>query len=270
MTVLYSLLGVSRPFDPASRYTTSWLLPPTILALVRLSFSLWAFITIFVIFGWDGSHGGAQHSRRSFSYFTNITFWGLAFYFLFSGLHTLSYARTGTSWLRTWPPPLQAAHAIFYTSVITFPILVTVVFWSILYSGAWFPVVFNAWSNISQHALNSALALFEILLPCTDPPPVLHLPFLIVILALYLALAYITVATQGFYTYSFLDPGRGKGRVVGYVFGILVAICVVYGLVWGLIWTRRRVTDSVWGMRGKLSARARREDEDMEMAEGLK
>lgn len=86
------------------------------------------------------------------------------------------------------------------------------------------------------------------------------------ILALYLALAYITVATQGFYTYSFLDPGRGKGRVVGYVFGILVAICVVFGLVWGLIWTRRWVTGTVWGMNGKLSPKPGREHEDMEMA----
>lgn len=159
MTWLYSLLGVSRPFDPANRYTTSWLLSPTILALLRLSLSLWAFTTIFVIFGWDGSHGGGQHSRRSFSYFTSITFWALAFYFLFSGLHTWSYARTGTSWLRTWPRPLQAAHAILYTSVITFPILVTVVFWAILYSAPWFPVVFNAWSNVRHWDLPPLAAL---------------------------------------------------------------------------------------------------------------
>lgn len=293
MTALLRLVGVSRPFDPANRYTTSWLLPPILLAVLRLSLSLWAFTTIVVIFGWNGSHGGAQSSRRSFSYFTDITYWGLAFYFLFAGLHSFSYARTGKSWLRSWPRPLQAAHAIFYTTVVTFPFLVTIVYWGILYSGPWFPQVFNAWSNvsgkaslslsimggesteltppqISRHTLNSVLALFEILLPRTNPPPLLHLPFLIVILALYLALAYITFATQGFYTYSFLDPGRGKGRLVGYVFGILVAICVIYGLVCGLIWTRRRVTETMWGMDGKLSPRARREDEDMEMIEGLK
>lgn len=125
-------------------------------------------------------------------------------------------------------------------------------------------------TQISQHALNSVLALFEILIPRTDPPPLVHLLFLLVILALYLALAYITVAAQGFYTYSFLDPGRGKGRVVGYALGILVAICVIYGVVWGLIWTRRRVTETAWGMSGKLSPKARREDEDMELAEEMK
>lgn len=148
MTSSYSFLRVSRPFDPADRYTTSWLLSPAILALLRLSLSLWAFTTIFVIFGWNDSHGDAQSSRRSFSYFTNLTFWGLAFYFLFSGLHGFSYARSGTSWLRSWPSPIQAAHAIFYTTVVTFPFLVTVVYWGILYSGPWFPVVFQAWSNV--------------------------------------------------------------------------------------------------------------------------
>lgn len=149
MTALARLVGVSRPFDPANRYTTSWLLPPILLAVLRLSLSLWAFITIVVIFGWNGSHGGAQTSRRSFSYFTDLTYWGLAFYFLFAGLHSLSYARSGESWLRSWPRPLQAAHAIFYTTVVTFPFLVTIVYWAILYSGPWFPEVFNAWSNVS-------------------------------------------------------------------------------------------------------------------------
>lgn len=156
MTLLYNLVGVSRPLDPADRYATSWLLSPTILAFLRLSLSLWAFTTIFVIFGWNDSHGDVQHSHRSFSYFTNLTYWGLAFYFLFSGLHSFSYARRGTSWLRSWPRPLQAAHAIFYTTVITFPILVTVVFWGILYSGPWFPVVFDAWSNVSSRSFPSA------------------------------------------------------------------------------------------------------------------
>lgn len=149
MPSIYNLLGVSQPFDPSHRYTTSWLLPPSILAGLRLLFSIYAFVTIFFIFGWNGSHDKAKYSLQSFSYFTNLTYWGLAFYFLFSALHTLSYARTGTSWLQNWPQPLQAAHAIFYSTIVTFPILVTIVFWAVLYSGLWFPVVFNAWTNVS-------------------------------------------------------------------------------------------------------------------------
>ena len=107
--------------------------------------------------------------------------------------------------------------------------------------------------QLSQHAINSFFCLFEILIPRTNPPPPLHLAFLVLILALYLALAYITHATQGFYPYSFLDISKGSGKVAGYIIGILVAACIIYGVVWGLIWVRRRVTEGAWGMKGKFS-----------------
>ena len=139
---------MKAPFDHSERYATSWLFPPLLLACSRLLLSIYAFVTIFFTFGWDGSHGHAQASRRSFSYFTDLTYWGLAFYFLFSGLHTFQYARTGQSWLNRWPRPLQIAHAVLYSTVVTLPFLVTTVYWAILYSNPWFPVVFNAWSSV--------------------------------------------------------------------------------------------------------------------------
>ena len=107
--------------------------------------------------------------------------------------------------------------------------------------------------QLSQHALNSLFCLFEILVPRTNPPPPLHLAFLVVILALYLALAYFTHYTQGFYPYSFLDISKGSGRVAGYIIGILVASCIIFGVIWGLIWLRRRVTEGAWGLKGKFS-----------------
>ncbi|MCJ1252607.1 hypothetical protein MMC24_000413 [Lignoscripta atroalba] len=268
MPSLYALLGVTQPFDPSSRFTTSWLLPPYVLAFVRLLLSLYAFVTIFFIFGWNGSHSNSLASRRSFSYFTVLTYWGLAFYFLVSGLHTFSYARHGTSWLQRWPRPLQAAHGIYYSTVVTYPILVTIVFWVILYSGPWFPVEFDAWHNISQHALNSFYCLFEILIPRTSPPPPFHVVCLVLILALYLALAYLTHATQGFYPYNFLDPGNGSGKTAGYILGILAAVLVIFGLVWLMLWLRRWLTEKVLGMGGKFSRRGARRFEDMEMRLG--
>ena len=213
-----------------------------------------------------------------------MTYWGLAFYFFFSALHTWSYARTGSPLLSRWPRPLQALHGFFYTTVVTFPILVTVVFWAILYSGPWFPVTFNAWSNVrlipavscanfsdrhtqtSQHALNCAFAVFEILFPRSSPPPLLHLPFLILLLALYLALAYVTNATHGFYPYGFLDPSNGHGgRVAAYVFAILAAIVVIFLVVWGLIWARKWLTERVIRMKGKFHEGRERVGQDVEM-----
>ncbi|MCJ1437099.1 hypothetical protein MMC27_006484 [Xylographa pallens] len=244
-----TLLGISPTHLP--RYTTSWLLPPLPLACLRLLLSLYAFITTFTILATDTP----LSARRSFSYFTVLTYWGLAFYFLSSGLHTLSYARSGVSWLQRWPRPLQALHALFYSTIVTFPFLVTIVFWAVLYRGPWFPKTVDAWSNISQHALNSLFALTEIILPATLPPAPLHLVFLAALLALYLALAYITYAVQGFFVYGFLNPARGAGRTAGYIIGILVAECVIFGLVWGVIWVRVWLTERILGMEAKTACR---------------
>ena len=112
--------------------------------------------------------------------------------------------------------------------------------------------------QISQHALNSLFALLEIILPRTSPPPPLHIVFLIVLLACYLALAYITHSTEGFYPYSFLDTSKGSGRVAGYCFGILAAICVIFGIVWGLIWLREFVTTRKLGLDGKFARQRRK------------
>ncbi|KAI4289485.1 MAG: hypothetical protein L6R35_001251 [Caloplaca aegaea] len=205
----------------------------------------------------------SELNRRYFSFFTYLTFWGIAFYFLFSSLHTFRYALTGSSWLQKWPVMLQVAHAVFYTTIVMFPILVTAVYWVILYSGDWFPNDFTAWTNTSQHALNAVFAAFEIFLPRTAPPPPAHLPILVLILALYLSLAYISHATQGFYSYSFLDPSKGSGRLAGYILGILAAACVIFGVVWVIIWIRRWLIEGKLGMHGKFARSRNNEVEEM-------
>ena len=134
-------------------------------------------------------------------------------------------------------------------------------------------MVFNGWSNTSQHALNTVFAAFEVLVTRTEPPPLLHLLLLVVILALYVALAYITRASEGFYSYSFLDPHQGgSGRVAGYAFGILAAVVVIFAVVWGVIWVRRWVTEKRLGMEGKYAkVRGIGRGEDVElMAERAK
>lgn len=97
-------------------------------------------------------------------------------------------------------------------------------------------------SQISQHALPPFLSLFETILSTTLPPHLLHLPFLIFLLALYVSLAYLTNATQGFYTYSFLDPHENSsGIVAGYCFAILAGVIIIFLLVWLMHWVRQRV-----------------------------
>lgn len=59
---------------------------------------------------------------------------------------------------------------------------------------------YEAWSNLSAHAFNSAYAVFEIVLTNINPIPWVHLPVCIVLLGGYLGVAYVTQATQGFYS----------------------------------------------------------------------
>ncbi|KAK0115658.1 hypothetical protein ONS95_000072 [Cadophora gregata] len=262
-------------WDPSHRFETSWLLPPWVLFGIRAAISLYAFTVTFFIIGWELSgHDGlsARDVRNSFSFFTILCYWGICFYFLISSIHTLSYAlHGGTPLLNRFPRPLQALHSLFHTTITTFPLLVTIVYWAILFSSRPFPTTFALWSNISQHGLNSAFALFEILFTRINPAPWIHLLYLILLLACYLGLAYVTYATKGYYVYNFLNPeperrvvnaegkeenvgGVGKPAVVGYVFGIAVAICVIFCVVKGLTTLRKWLTETKMGRKGRFYA----------------
>lgn len=142
---------------------------------------------------------------------------------------------------------------------MTFPFLVTIVYWAVLYEGPWYATTYQAWKEVSQHAINSFFALFELLVPRTAPPPWVHILWVVVILALYLALAYVTHATKGFYPYSFLDPGPagpgGSGWVAAYIVIILVATIVIFVVVKTIIWARVWLTERKMGMDGKFAGR---------------
>ncbi|KAK1970639.1 hypothetical protein LZ32DRAFT_656821 [Colletotrichum eremochloae] len=246
-------------WDPSHRYETSWLLSPYLLGACRALISLYIFVVRFFVIGWTCSraeYGGCKAVGQSFSYFTVLTYWGLGFYFLISAIHTLTYARSGSPLLERFPRLLQALHAFYYTTVTTYPFIVTIVYWAIIYKAPWYADEFSAWSNISQHGLNSAFALFEILVPRTTAAQLewVHMFWLIIVLALYLTLAYVTYYTQGFYTYSFLDLRKNSsGSVAGYIVGIAVAAVVFFLVVKGLIWLRAWVTEKKLGMDGKFA-----------------
>ncbi|KAK8225841.1 hypothetical protein HDK90DRAFT_68204 [Phyllosticta capitalensis] len=241
------------PFDPSHRYETSWLLSPGALFAYRAFLSTYAFIATFVNLGWNGTHGGT--AGQSFSYFTNLTYWGLSFYFGVAATHTGTYWLTGRPLLARWPRWAQELHAIFYSTIVVFPFIVTIVFWAILFPG-YFTTTFAAWYNTTAHALNSVFALLEIILPRTPLRPWWHLGPLIFLLACYLGLAYVTHATEGFYVYSFLDvQANGSGTVAGYCFGIAIGCIVLFAVVQGVVWVRVRLTEGVLGARGRWSSR---------------
>jgi uncharacterized membrane protein len=130
-----------------------------------------------------------------------------------------------------------------------------VVFWGILYSG--FSSTEDTWSNVSQHALNSVFSFFELVFARTDPLPWIHLLWIIILLALYLGVAFITHATEHFWVYNFLDNNNkgGRGRVAGYIFAILAAAIVVFIVVKYLILLRKWITETKLGKSGRLEHR---------------
>ncbi|KAK2004726.1 hypothetical protein LX36DRAFT_649525 [Colletotrichum falcatum] len=257
-------------WDPSHRFETSWLLSPYLLGACRALISLYIFVVRFFVIGWTCSraeYGGCKVVGQSFSYFTVLTYWGLGFYFLISAIHTITYARSGSPLLERFPRPLQALHAFYYSTVITYPFIVTIVYWAVIYQAPWYADEFSAWSNVSQHGLNSAFALFEIVVPRTTAAQLawVHIFWLLIVLALYLALAYVTYYTEGFYTYAFLDIQKnGSGRVAAYIVGIAVAGIVFFLVAKGLIWLRTWVTEKKLGMDGKF-AQQRFQSHDTEL-----
>ncbi|KAE9980204.1 hypothetical protein EG328_000438 [Venturia inaequalis] len=240
--------GSSEPFD-AVRFSSSWLFSPTVLCILRATFSAYIFACIITFLVMDGLKGGAGYF---FSYFTDLTFFGLAFYFAFAALHSGSYARTGTPLLARWPKFLQILHSLFYSTITIFPFLVTIVYWGIIFSG--FADRTGVWRNISAHGLNSVFALFEITFARTEKTPWLHIVPLILILAGYLGVAYLTLHNSGFYVYDFLDETtHSKAIVAAYILGVLAAIIIIFVIVHFLIKFRRWLTEDKFGKRGRFS-----------------
>lgn len=142
MRSFYGLLGVNDSHF-SLQYTTSWAFSPLILAILRLLFALYAFLVIFITYGLQPSGIG-----RSFSFFTELTYWGISFYTLVAGTHTLVYALRGRCWLDVWPRPLKALHGLYYTTIIVFPFVVTIVYWAILFSEPYYSDSIDQWRDV--------------------------------------------------------------------------------------------------------------------------
>ncbi|KAG9249263.1 hypothetical protein BJ878DRAFT_484541 [Calycina marina] len=267
-------------WDPSHRFETSWLMSPWKLFACRAALSLYAFTTLFFNIGWKVAIHDDAAARLSFSYFTIITYWGLAFYFLFASIHTFSYAlNSGMPLLNRWPRFLQALHYLFYSTITTYPLLVTIVFWCVLADDTTFGTTYSSWSNVSQHALNSAFALFEIVFTRVNPGPWIHLLWCIVLLVCYLGVAYITHDTEGVYVYSFLNDqpkllnaaGENIGGIgvwaAAYICGIAIGIVVLFCVSKGLIHLRKWATETKGGIQGKLNEGRALGSEEMDLQE---
>lgn len=262
--------GSKEDFDKGATYVRSHIISPLALACLRASIAVYIWSTLIVGYSWITYNDTSQpisdiglptltllldkaFIAKSFSYFTFITYWSLAFYFSVSAWHTFVYAfnlrrgRAGSiSYLHDFfPRPLQLAHAIWHTTITTFPFLVTLVFWTTLYAIPWSTSsTYVRFINVSIHGLNSLFAILEIIFSATAPPPFLsHLLMVNLLLAMYLGLAYLTKLTQNFYVYPWMAPMFGWQGIVAHVFGYGGGMAVIYAVVWGVKLGRERVVD---------------------------
>ncbi|KAF4564782.1 hypothetical protein EYR40_010953 [Pleurotus pulmonarius] len=135
---------------------------------------------------------------------------------------------------------LSLAYEVLYSTISTFP-----------------------YSSTSQHILNAVVSLAETFILTSSPSttnaagdkqrktnlPYIYLPITVVLLGLYLCVAYITNASQGVYVYPFLDPSKGP-ILAAYIVGIGLAQCVVFVLVrWGVMLRDWSILESgsAWG-----------------------
>ncbi|KIY69376.1 hypothetical protein CYLTODRAFT_436173 [Cylindrobasidium torrendii FP15055 ss-10] len=233
----------ARLFDPGFAYVTSPFIRPSFLALWRLLVAV--YVTIALIYSL--AYGGGRTSCRFFSYFTHLTYIGMCSWFWASGVQTAIYAfyRKGGKPvypLRKWPRPLQWAHECLWSTIATFPIVVTIVYWAILSPNLAEATTAGVWGTVSMHAVNSFLCLTEVLGTNNPAPRWLTLLVDIIILALYLGLAYLSKKTLGFYVYDFLDPKKAGNYLAAYIVGIGVAEVIVFVVMWGIIRLRQRLT----------------------------
>ncbi|KZW00489.1 hypothetical protein EXIGLDRAFT_830649 [Exidia glandulosa HHB12029] len=245
------LFGASQPFDASCALVSSPFLSPAWLAGVRLVLAFYMTFTLLFVLIWEITR--THNANQFFSFFTELTGIGLAAYLWQSGSQTAIYAlrsrraaATGVVSkplypLQSWPKTLQVLHMILLASIRTFPILVTIVFWTLLASAHSLRNTFLRYNNVSLHTINTLCALFEIFGTNTPLATWFTLVPLSIILCGYLGVAYITHATQGFYPYAFLDPEKGSAKLAGYIIGIAVAEIIIFSLVQGLVWLRTRL-----------------------------
>jgi len=221
--------------------------------------AVYTFVTILYVLIWNVA--SIHQGDKFFAYFTHLTYIGICSYYWASAVQTAAYAvrlrklknlggvQCGSQAelgsmvdysmpvqypLQRWPRVLQFLHVWLQSTVCTFPIVVTIVYWAILSSPSTFATTQSSWQAISIHILNTPLGLLDALLTNIQPAPWLFVIFNIFLLALYLALAYLANKTvgQGWYPYSFLDPHSERpGVLAGYILGIAVGYAIVFVII---------------------------------------
>ncbi|KAJ2785668.1 hypothetical protein H4R18_000359 [Coemansia javaensis] len=165
-----------------------------------------------------------------FAYLTHLCYTGLVVYLLSSLVHAVDMWRRGAPALFAgMPPALRLAHWLLFESVLTFAVLVSALYWSLLYRPEYLRTAKERWLTVSVHAANTAAVAADAAAGAmTLSPHWTHPLTLCAIGALYLALAYLNRAVRGWFPYDFIDYDKHGWVVAPIVAGIMAGFVAVY------------------------------------------
>ncbi|KAJ2303481.1 hypothetical protein IWW55_002907 [Coemansia sp. RSA 2706] len=207
------------------RVTAARIAGPGFLALLRLvlfAYTLTVWISAIV---YDAQHGAMS---GHFAYFTYLCYTGLVAYFASALVHTASACRGRATFTRM-PRVLRLLHWLLFESVLVYAVVVSVLFWAVLYDAQAYAGGRHRWLNASVHAGNVA----GIMVDAAAGGMALsghwsHVLALEAVALAYVALAYVNRAANGWFVYGFLDYERLGWRVLGIIVGLLAALAVIY------------------------------------------
>ncbi|KAF9353690.1 hypothetical protein BGX26_008553 [Mortierella sp. AD094] len=222
MSFIVKALKLDR-FEP-DRIVTSNIVSPFTLAILRGFVCLYSLVVI--ISEWATSESAAGY----FMYFTNLTYLGLTIYLVCSTLWSFSYLRQPKSdraqWLKSGSPWWGYIHWLLYATIVTFHVIVPIVFWTMLANYMKLPTGFGAWQNASVHAVDGVFAVFELIFNRHFLQPI-HSFVVAGVMVSYMFLTFIYHKTSGIWVYPFLDWSQGPIAAAYYI-GIAVGLFIIY------------------------------------------
>ncbi|KAG0328013.1 hypothetical protein BG004_002633 [Podila humilis] len=204
--------------------TSNWV-GPKMLAGIRIVETVYVWIVIIYI--WATSKNAGDYLK----YFTNLTFFGLSVYLLCTSLWSIGYLRQPSSERARWINDKASnwfgyLHWLLYSTVITFHIVVPIVFWTLLTGGVNPVTAAGRWTNYSVHLLDGILALSELIFNRHFLQPI-HSFFVAGVMVFYMFLTFVVYKTQGTWVYPFLNWDQGAKAAIYYV-GIAVGLFLIF------------------------------------------
>ncbi|KAJ1817165.1 hypothetical protein LPJ60_004972 [Coemansia sp. RSA 2675] len=190
--------------------------------------------------------------KGHFVYFTYLCHTGLLAYLGSSTFHTLQQWY-GTPSFSNMYKTLQLLHWLLFDSVLLFATVVTVLFWSLIYRSSDYNSAELRWSTASVHALNLVCILVDMLVGAmVFSSHWSHSLTLAVIGMLYLALAYINQAVNGWFAYDFLDYKKHRTTIAPTIIGMFAGFLLIYYVIYGIQLLLDRVLPPRFATRTRL------------------